>query len=119
MYVHTLPPAHRFIVGVPAVLPSVTVSAPAVGASANAPPSAMTITDIRAFITAALSRPTVRRSSESLAKQPGVRRDVARVLGEEARVKRLRAVAERGVGVLVDLDDDAVGAHGGGRARQR
>ena len=34
-------------------------------------------------------------------------------------VQRLRAVAERGLGVLGDLDDDAVGADRGGRARQR
>ena len=39
--------------------------------------------------------------------------------GEVARVERLRAVAQRLVGILVDLDDDAVGADRGGRAGER
>jgi len=38
---------------------------------------------------------------------------------EVARVERLRAVAERSVGVLVDLDDDAVRPDRGGRPGQR
>src|SRR3954447_2546989 len=58
-------------------------------------------------------------SGEALAEQAGVGGDVARVVGEPGRLERLRAVAERGLGVLVDLDDDPVRADGGGRARQR
>src|SRR6266508_720958 len=100
-----MPATQTFSVGLPAVLPSVTVSAPAAGASASAPPTAMTRTDIRAHMTAALSPPTRRRSSQALAQQCGVRGDVARVLGEVARVQRLRAVAQRRVGVLMDLAD--------------
>src|SRR5512133_3987471 len=106
-------------VGLPAVLPSVTVSAPAAGASASAPPTAMTTTDIRALMTAALSPPTRCRSSQALAQQRRVRGDVAGVLGEVPGVQRLRTVAQRGVGVLVDLDDDPVGADRRRGARER
>src|SRR3954464_10286986 len=57
-------------------------------------------------------------SGQALAQQLRVRGDVARVVGEVRRLERLRAVAQRDLGVLVDLDDDAVGADGSGRARQ-
>ncbi len=45
--------------------------------------------------------------------------DVVGELGEVVGVERVRAVAERGLRIAVDLDDDAVGADGGGGARQR
>src|SRR3954465_12382292 len=47
---------------------------------------------------------------EPLAEQLRVGGDVAGVVGEVGRLERLRAVAQRDLGVLVDLDDDAVGA---------
>src|SRR3954451_17727768 len=58
-------------------------------------------------------------SGQALAQQLRVRGDVARVVGEVRRLERLRAVAQRDLGVLVDLDDDAVRADRGGGARQR
>src|SRR4051794_13347887 len=45
--------------------------------------------------------------------------DLGRVLGEALGEQRLRAVADRLGRVRVHLDDDAVGAHGGRRERQR
>src|SRR3954469_19007258 len=50
---------------------------------------------------------------QALAEQAGVRRDVARVVGEVRGLERLRAVAQGDLGILVDLDDDAVGADSG------
>ena len=46
-----------------------------------------------------------------------MRRHARGEAGEVARVERLRAVAERDLGVLVDLDDDPVGADRGRAAR--
>ena len=57
-----------------------------------------------------------RRLGQRLAEERGVRGDVRRVAGEVGREQGLRPVAEGGLGVLVDLDDDAVRADGGGRA---
>jgi hypothetical protein len=56
---------------------------------------------------------------ELLAQQRRVGGDVARVLGEVGRVERLRAVAQRRVGVLGDLDEDPGRADGRGGAGQR
>src|SRR3954451_21327407 len=56
---------------------------------------------------------------EPLAEQPRVGGDVAGVVGEVGRLERLRAVAQRDLGVLVDLDDDAVGADRRGGSAER
>src|SRR5919199_4798988 len=45
-------------------------------------------------------------SGQALAHQRGVGGDVAGVVGEVRRLERLRAVAQRHLGVGVDLDDD-------------
>jgi hypothetical protein len=55
-------------------------------------------------------------SRQLAAREPGVRCHIRRELGEVGRVELLRAVAERQLRVLGNLDDDAVGADRGGGA---
>src|SRR4051812_7199982 len=62
---------------------------------------------------------SVRSLGEALAQQLRVGGDVAGVVGEVRRLERLRAVAQRVLGILADLDDDAVRADRGGGSAER
>src|ERR671916_168046 len=63
--------------------------------------------------------PRTRESRQPLPEQLGVRGDVGRERREVLRVDLMRPVAERGLGIVVDLDDDAVGPRGRRRPGER